>query len=77
MLHNKILRSGILFFAAIHISIVLNGQTAIQPVAPLFPRLLRLRLSRSMEILKLIIQREFLISLFRCLRLTIGVINYR
>lgn len=37
MLHNKILRSGILFFAAIHISIVLNGQTAIQPVAPSVP----------------------------------------
>ena len=33
----KILRNCILLFAVIHISIALNGQTAIQPVAPSVP----------------------------------------
>lgn len=33
----KMFRNSILFFAAIHISITLNGQTAIQPIAPSVP----------------------------------------
>lgn len=73
----KILRNCILLFAVIHISIALNGKLPFSRLLLLSPHLLRLRLLRSMEILKLIIQREFLISLFHCLRLTIGAINCR
>lgn len=37
MLHRKGFKNSMLLFAAIHISIALNGQTTIQPVAPSVP----------------------------------------